>query len=124
MKNNAKNGIIALAAIAAGLCNALIGAGGGIILSFCLNRFRSDDFDDKRDIYVNSQASMIPGCALSCILYSMKGMLAVRGFSLLAIPAVIGGVAGSLILPKIKIKWLKTAFALLVIWSGYRMLTA
>lgn len=124
MTKKVKSGILALASVAAGLCNSLIGAGGGIILSFCLNKFFPDDFEDKRNIYVNSQASMIPGCALSCALYSMKGMLNVQGFSILAIPAVIGGLAGSLLLPKIKVGWLKTAFALLVIWSGYRMMTA
>ncbi len=124
MTKRSKRGILALSSIAAGLCNSLIGAGGGIILSFCLNRYFAEDFDDKRNIYVNSQASMIPGCALSCVLYSIKGMLRVSGFSVLAIPAVIGGFIGSMLLPKIKVGWLKTAFALLVIWSGYRMMTA
>ena len=124
MNKKIKSGILALSSMAAGLCNSLIGAGGGIILSFCLSKLFSDDFDDKRNIYVNSQASMIPGCALSCAIYSMKGMLDVSGFSILAIPALIGGFMGSMILPKIKTGWIKSAFALLVIWSGYRMMTA
>ncbi len=124
MNKKIKSGILALSSMAAGLCNSLIGAGGGIILSFCLGKLFSDDFDDKRNIYVNSQASMIPGCALSCAIYSMKGMLDTSGFSILAIPAVIGGLIGSMILPKIKTGWIKSAFALLVIWSGYRMMTA
>lgn len=124
MNKKMKNGILALSSMAAGLCNSLIGAGGGIILSFCLSKLFSDDFDDKRNIYVNSQASMIPGCALSCAIYSMKGMLNVSGFSVLAIPAVIGGLIGSMILPKIRTGWIKSAFAILVIWSGYRMMTA
>jgi uncharacterized membrane protein YfcA len=50
-------------------------------------------------------------------------MLDVGGFSFLAIPAAIGGFLGSLMLPKIKVSWLKVAFSLLVIWSGIRMLT-
>ena len=124
MADRIKRVMISLASVAAGLCNSLIGAGGGIILSFCLNKFASDSFEDKRNIYVNSQASMIPGCALSCVLYSMKGMLDIGGFSLLAIPAAVGGLIGSLILPKIKVGWIKGAFALLVIWSGYRMMVA
>ena len=124
MNKKTKSGILALSSVAAGLCNSLIGAGGGIILSFCLGKLFSNDFDDKRNIYVNSQASMIPGCALSCAIYSIKGMLDVSGFSILAIPAVIGGFIGCMILPKIRTGWIKTAFALLVIWSGYRMMTA
>lgn len=124
MNKKMKSGILALSSMAAGLCNSLIGAGGGIILSFFLNRLFSDDFEDKRNIYVNSQAAMIPCCALSCAIYSMKGMLNVSGFSVLAIPAVIGGLIGSMILPKIRTGWIKSAFAILVIWSGYRMMTA
>lgn len=124
MKERLKNGALALSAVAAGLLNSLIGAGGGIILSFTLGRFFPDKFPDKRNIYVNSQAAMIPGCALSCYLYSLRGMLDIRGFSLLAIPAAIGGFIGSLLLPRLKVKWLKGAFAALVIWSGIRMILA
>ncbi len=123
MKQTMKNSVLALTAAAAGLCNSLIGAGGGIVLSFTLSKLFGDEFEDKRNIYVNSQAAMIPGCALSCWLYSLGGSLDLGGFSLLAIPAAAGGLIGSLILPKIKVGWIKTAFALLVIWSGIRMIT-
>lgn len=122
MKEKLKNSALALSAVAAGVCNSLIGAGGGIILSFTLGKFFSQKFPDKRNIYVNSQAAMIPGCALSCILYASRGMLDVSGFSILAIPAAIGGFIGSMILPKIKVSWLKAVFAALVIWSGIRMM--
>lgn len=122
MKQKMKNISLALAAMGAGLCNSLIGAGGGIILSFTLGTFFADKFEDKRNIYVNSQAAMIPGCALSCYLYSARGMLSVSSLPVLAIPAMIGGFVGSFLLPKIKVGWLKGAFALLVIWSGIRMI--
>lgn len=124
MKKNVKNALLAVSSAAAGLCNSLIGAGGGIILSFCLGRHFQDSFKDKRNIYVNSQAAMIPSCVISCVIYSMKGMLETSLFSPIAIPAIVGGVMGSLLLPKLKLGWLKTAFALLVIWSGFRMMTA
>lgn len=122
MKEKLKNGVLALSAAAAGVCNSLIGAGGGIILSFTLGKFFADRFSDKRNIYVNSQAAMIPGCALSCLLYASRGMLDVAGFSILAIPAAIGGFIGSMILPKIRVSWLKGVFAALVLWSGIRMM--
>ncbi len=122
MKQRIKKYTLALSAAAAGFCNALIGAGGGVILSFVLLKLFSDSFYDKRNIYVNSQAAMIPGCALSCLLYCIQGKLDVQGFSLLAIPAAIGGMTGALLLPKINAKWIKLAFALLVIWSGVRMM--
>jgi len=122
MKEKLKNGMLALSAVAAGVTNSLIGAGGGIILSFTLGKLISDKFPDKRNIYINSQAAMIPGCALSCMLYASRGMIDVGGFSFLAIPAAIGGFIGSLMLPKIRVGWIKSAFALLVVWSGIRML--
>jgi len=109
--------------MAAGVCNSLIGAGGGIILSFALGKLFPEKFPDKRNIYVNSQAAMIPGCAVSCMIYASRGMLDVSGFSLLAIPAAIGGIIGSLFLPRIRMGWIKAAFAALVLWSGIRMMT-
>lgn len=122
MKEKLKSGVVALSSVAAGICNSLIGAGGGIILSFALGKLLSDKFKDKRNIYVNSQAAMIPGCALSCMIYASRGMLDVGGFSLLAIPAAIGGIIGSMLLPRVRLGWIKTAFAALVLWSGIRMM--
>ena len=124
MAKRIKHVILGLSAIAAGICNSLIGAGGGIIMSFSLSRLAGEDFPDKRNIYSNSQAAMIPGCALSCYIYSLRGSLDLLSSRFLALPAAIGGLIGSLVLPKIKLRWLKGAFALLVIWSGYRMISA
>ena len=105
-----------------GFCNALLGAGGGIILSFALGRLARDEFPDRRDVYVNSQAAMLPGCAVSCLIYTTHGSLDITGFSIYAIPAALGGIAGSLLLSKIKNVWIAKIFALLVIWSGIRMI--
>ena len=122
MASKIKRGILALAAVISGFCNALIGAGGGIVLSYALTRLAHDDFPDRRDVYVNSQAAMIPGWALSCLIYASRGSLDTTGFSIYAIPAAIGGIIGSLLLSKIKNIWIAKLFAILVIWSGARML--
>ena len=122
MAKKAKGAILSATALLAGFCNALLGAGGGILLSLALTRLSHDDFPDKRDVYVNSQASMIPGCALSCLIYSLKGSLDTTGFSIYAIPAAIGGAAGSLLLTKIRSTFISRIFAILVIWSGIRMI--
>jgi uncharacterized membrane protein YfcA len=123
MAQKVKNVFLAAVAAISGLCNALMGAGGGILLSLTLSKLFSDKFKDRRDIYVNSQAAMIPGCALSCVIYSLRGMLNTVGFSLFAIPAAVGGAVGSILLARLKVRWVQTAFALVVIWSGLRMLT-
>ena len=122
MNKKVKAVILSLTATLAGFCNALIGAGGGILLSFALASLMKEDFPDRRDVYVNSQAAMIPGCALSCLIYSINGSLNTVGFSIYAIPAALGGVLGSLLLTKIKSVWISRLFAFLVIWSGVRMI--
>ena len=122
MARKIKRYIIASASVISGFCNALIGAGGGIVLSYALSRLAHEDFPDKRDVYINSQAAMIPGCMLSCFIYASRGSLDTTGFSIFAIPAAIGGIIGSLLLSKIQSVWIAKLFALLVIWSGMRML--
>ncbi len=122
MKDKLKHTVTVLCAALAGLCNSLIGAGGGIILSLALSKLLSDRFEDKRNIYVSSQAAMIPSCALSCWIYHINGKLDITGSLLLAVPAAIGGIVGGLVLTKIKVDWVKAIFALLVIFSGVRMI--
>ncbi|MBE6584685.1 MAG: hypothetical protein E7649_06905 [Ruminococcaceae bacterium] len=122
MAQKIKNIFLAVTAGVAGLINSLIGAGGGILLSLTLPSLAKEAFPDRRDAYINSQAAMIPGCALSCVIYSMRGMLNTVGFSLFAIPAAAGGAIGSFLLSKIKGSVIQTIFAVLVIWSGIRMI--
>ena len=122
MTRKIKRYMIAIASVISGFCNALIGAGGGIVLSYALSKLAHEDFPDKRDVYINSQAAMIPGCMLSCLIYASRGSLDATGFSIFAIPAAIGGIIGGLLQSKIKSVWIAKLFALLVIWSGIRML--
>lgn len=121
MKSKTKNTVLSLVSVISGFCNALLGAGGGILLSLTLSKLCEEEFPDRRDIYINSQAAMIPGCALSCIIYSIQGNLNTTGFSVYAIPAAIGGALGSILLTKIKSFWIGVIFAILVIWSGIKM---
>ena len=122
MRKKMKSTVLLGASVLSGFCNAVIGAGGGILLSLAILKFARDEIPDRRDVYVNSQAAMIPGCALSCLIYSINGSLNTVGFSIYAIPAALGGVLGSLLLTKIKSVWISRLFAFLVIWSGVRMI--
>lgn len=117
-----KTTAIAIISAVSGLINSLLGAGGGILLALTLPSLLKEKFPDRRDVYINAQAAMIPGCALSCLIYSMRGMLDTVGFSLLAIPAAAGGALGSFLLSKVKSGVIQIIFATLVIWSGIRML--
>ena len=122
MMKKAKNYVLLGASALSGFCNSVIGAGGGILLSLAILRLARDEIPDRRDVYINSQAAMIPGCALSCLIYSMNGSLDATGFSMYAIPAALGGILGSLLLTKIKSSWISRLFAFLVIWSGIKMI--
>jgi uncharacterized membrane protein YfcA len=122
MKQKTKTFSLALTSLLSGFCNALLGAGGGILLTLFMGRALKKEIPDRRDLLVTSQAAMIPGCALSCIIYGLTGVLDTEGFSILAIPAAIGGAIGSILLTRINSKWIKRIFAVLVIWSGARMI--
>ena len=89
MKPKAKGLVTCSVAFLSGLCNALIGAGGGILLALALSRLGADGLSAKKDIYVNAQAAMIPGCILSCVIYAALGSLDPSGFSVYAIPAAL-----------------------------------
>lgn len=112
---------IVIAACAAGLCNAIIGAGGGILLTLTIGAAAPALFRDRREILITTQAAMIPGCILSCMQYASEGMLDTSNFTVFAIPALIGGTIGSILLGKIRPKTINTMFSILIIWSGIRM---
>ena len=112
---------IVIAACAAGLCNAIIGAGGGILLTLTIGATPPALFRDRREILITSQAAMIPGCILSCMQYAAEGTLDTSSFAVFAIPALIGGTVGSILLGKIKPNTINTMFSILIIWSGLRM---
>lgn len=114
--------LIAFTAVMSGITNAMLGAGGGILLTIALGAFRKDAFADRRSLLATSQAVMIPSCLLSCTIYYFQGRLDTTSFSVFAIPALLGGLAGGLLLNRIKPKWIVRLFSALVIWSGMRMI--
>lgn len=105
-----------------GLANGLLGAGGGIIIVYAL-RYKLKDCDcDTRDIFANALCVMLPISVLSCILYARAGNLSVSGLGIYILPAILGGLAGGVILGKIKTAFLKKLFAALVIYSGITLM--
>ena len=114
--------VIALASAGAGFCNALIGAGGGILLTLSMGAVIGERFSDRRQLLVTSQAAMIPCCLLSAVIYTANGTLNTANFAVFALPALLGGAVGSILLDKIKPRLISGIFSSLVIWSGIRML--
>lgn len=110
-----------IAGAVAGLVNGLLGAGGGIIITWFLDR--KMDSENKNDIFANAVATILPISVLSLVLYIANGYIRLNSdFYSLLLPALIGGTLGAYLLTKIKFKIVKVLFAVLVIISGVSMI--
>ncbi len=122
MSKVSKSAIIILTAFAAGICNGFLGAGGGIIIVSVLLTMFADCFEDKRDIYANAQAVMLPVSAVSFLIYCIMGTVNIENIGAFVLPAVAGGVIGGLMLSRFKSRTVTKIFAIIVIVSGFRMI--
>ncbi|MBE6597238.1 MAG: hypothetical protein E7641_06160 [Ruminococcaceae bacterium] len=107
-----------LCGIIAGLVNGLLGAGGGIIVVFALSLALSETGVEGKDIFANALCVMLPLSAVSALIYAVSGSLTTRGMGVYILPAVLGGLTGALILPRLRPTALKRLFGTLVIYSG------
>ncbi len=113
-------GIIVISLVA-GIFNGLIGAGGGLILSFGLSALVSGQMKEKKDVYFNSQAAMIPVSIVSYFLYARSGSATEIPFHYMLFPALAGGIAGGVASSYIDSKYIRLIFAVIVMFSGARM---
>lgn len=112
---------LALGGLFGGLANGLLGAGGGIIMTFILEKIMSEEEMPRRDIFANVIAATLPISIFSAIIYGLRGDMRTERFGIFVIPAVAGGLIGAYLLSRISTLWLKRIFAFLVIWSGIYM---
>ena len=106
----------------AGICNGLLGAGGGVIAVYALRMAFKDEVRDPRDIFANALCVMLPLSAISAIGYALMGKISTNGLSIFVLPAIVGGVCGALLLGRINAEALKNLFAALVIYSGIMLM--
>ena len=114
--------VLALAGLAAGLANGLLGAGGGIIVTYALVRVLGDKGNATKDVFANVVAAMLPMTAVSAVIYALRGNLDLKQPAPFLLPAVIGGVIGALLLGRVNTVGLKKIFAALVVFSGLRLI--
>ena len=106
-----------------GLVNGLLGAGGGIIITYYLSRNLSDKEKSKNGVFANAVATMLPISAVSLLLYFLKGYISYSNSLLSLFPSVlIGGIIGAFLLSKLKLKIVKLIFSILVTISGTMMI--
>jgi len=112
-----------LAGAAAGFLNGLLGAGGGILLIYVFSAMNPDTSPaGTRDNFAATIACVIPITLFSVILYMADGRISPGEISPLALPAVLGGISGALLLDRVNTTFLKKFFACLVIYSGISMI--
>ena len=106
----------------AGFINGLLGAGGGIVLVRGARRILPEEKYQTRDVFASALAVMLPVSAISTALYSLRGNAIPIDLPHIALPALLGGALGALLLAKINPKLLKLIFSALTVWSGIMML--
>ena len=112
-------GKYALTGALAGLANGLFGSGGGL---FLVPLFTGWAKLRQRKAFATSVAIILPLCALSSIVYLLRGAL---DFSA-ALPYLLGGLAGGFaggkLFRRLNMDWLRRAFALLILYGGVKAL--
>ena len=108
--------------LAAGFVNGLLGAGGGIIVIYVLTKLLGDEITQRNAVFGNALCVMLPISVLTCVLYAARGYMSPEGFGVFAIPALLGGFLGGVLLGKLGTAFLKKSFAGLVIISGIIMM--
>ena len=120
-----KVAIVAIGGLLAGLCNGLLGAGGGIVVVLALSAALPDDEDSRQSLYANALCVMLPLSLLTLATYALRGDIP-DGFlgadyALLLLGAAIGGLLGALITDKLSSRVLKKIFAALTVLAGVLM---
>ncbi|MBE6661865.1 MAG: hypothetical protein E7606_01135 [Ruminococcaceae bacterium] len=116
-----KRRLLLLGGLAAGFLNGLLGAGGGIVIVWILEKVLRDSTHDARDVFANALAVMLPISAMSTVSYAISGGLPEGNISRFLLPAVLGGLLGAFLLDRISTRSVKRLFCLLVILSGIVM---
>lgn len=103
----------------AGIANGFFGGGGGMVLVPLLTARCGLD---QHRAFATSVAIILPLCALSSVIYLFRGGLDLA----VALPYLAGGLAGGFLggrlFQKLNMDWLRRAFALLILYGGFKSL--
>ena len=114
---------LALGGMAAGFCNGLLGAGGGVVLVLFLSRIAKNDAEGRRSIFANALCVMIPISFFTLMRYG--GPVKFSALTLspeFVIGAAAGGIAGGIALGLIKGDSARRIFAVFTVISGILMI--
>ena len=103
----------------AGIANGFFGGGGGMVLVPLLTRKCGLD---QRQAFATSVAVILPLCALSSVIYFLRGGLDITAALPYLVGGLVGGFVGGRVFKKVNMTWLRRAFALLILYGGAKSL--
>ena len=106
----------------AGVVNGIFGNGGGVVIVFLFSSMAPVLFEDRREIFANVTAAVLPIALTSALIYSSVVPPKLSDVIAVAAASLAGGIVGALLLGKIKAGALKIIFALIMIISGIIMI--
>ena len=113
--------VFGLGCVLAGTINGLLGTGGGVLLVLLLTKlFKAD----AKDAFAQSLLMILPLSIVSVFVYCQTGGVSLAQMLPYLFPAVIGGILGAYLADKINARVLKIIFAILVVYSGVRVIFA
>lgn len=112
-----------LIGLLAGATNGILGAGGGIIVTYFLSHSLTDEQRKENGVFANAVATMLPLSVLSFGIYFAKGYINLDAAFFSLVPsALIGGILGAYLLTKLHLKAVKIIFSIIVMVSGVMMI--
>ena len=111
--------LFCLFAFIGGGINGFLGTGGGIIFVLLLSTITKNDVKDN---FATSLCTTIVLSLIGAFSYYRRGNIDFGIISSCFVFCAIGGVIGALITDKINTRWLNIGFAILIIYSGIRMI--
>ena len=106
----------------AGVINGVFGTGGGTVIVFALSALAGRLFPDRRMIFANAIAIILPPAVVSTLVYASFSPPDPATVTAIALCSLAGGALGALLLGKLKGRVLRLIFAVLMILSGGIML--
>lgn len=103
----------------AGIANGLFGGGGGSVLVPLLTRVCKLE---QRRAFATSVAVILPLCALSVVIYLLRGGLELSVAWPYVAGGTVGGWLGGRLFRGVRVDWLRRGFGLLLIFGGVRCL--
>lgn len=111
--------LLAVSSFGAGVLNGLLGTGGGMVLIFVLTYLMRGE--RGKEAFIISSVGVLTFSLVSSVFYGLGGNLDLAALPRFALPAMVGAVAGALLIERISLVWLRRIFAVLLIWSGLKM---